>query len=33
MAKEISLNRKEMIKGKYIGTLGMKKEHGKQKFG
>lgn len=32
MAKENSLNRKEIIKGSHLGMLGMKKEHGKLKI-
>lgn len=32
MAKENSLNRKEIIKGRHLGMLGMKKEHGKLKI-
>lgn len=31
-AKENSLNRKEIIKGRHLGMLGMKKEHGKLKI-
>ena len=32
MAKENALNRKEIIKGRRLGMLGIKKEHGKLKI-
>lgn len=32
MAKENALNRKEIIKGRLLGMLGIKKEHGKLKI-